>query len=527
MRKLRQLTPKEVFFVGGETHNMYQHTSGLVLLDTRDANISFASFRQHLIDRLGNIPQFRWRLHEVPFGLDLPYWVEDENFSYDHHIKRIAVPSPGDKEALAELVSYLYAHHMDRDHPLWEAWFIEGLAEGRVALFQKIHHCMMDGEAATNLGAAICDFEPDAKPRKVDPALSGMEPGEVPELWRQSLIATGRLYSLPWKASKQVYGALRSAVKRDIRRRFRGEPKVHVTSSSINSDIGRERGFVFGSLSLADIKAVKNQFDVTINDVMLAVVGGSLRNYLKQESDLPQESLRTSMAVSLRGENDDKFSNRVTDVSVTLGTNIADPLQRLEIVASDSDKAKQQAHSNNVGLMEMLGVLPPLGVNMLLQMAPAEQVPLIYGTNLLVSNVRGSAAPMYVSGARIEGTFPMSIIAPGGGINVTCISYVDEVNIGVTFAPDWFPNPWLFIDGLQVALDDYLALVKKARKSTSPAKTRSKTPKPAKSAKKPPARKPPTRKSAKQATGQAQTSAPAVAETSSQLMQDLTTETKH
>ena len=144
MPNVRQLTPQDVLFVGGETSKIYQHAVGLILLDGSDRpGFGFEAFRRHMEERVGSIPQFRWKLHEVPLGLDLPYWVEDGHFSFDHHIRRIAVPSPGDREALGELVSYLYCKHLDRNRPLWEAWFIEGLADGQYATVHKMHHCMM------------------------------------------------------------------------------------------------------------------------------------------------------------------------------------------------------------------------------------------------------------------------------------------------------------------------------------------------------------------------------------------------
>jgi hypothetical protein len=149
MKNVRQLTSKEVIFVGGETPSIYQHTGGLLILDASNCpDFGYETFRAHTESSLGGLPQFHWRLHQVPLGLDLPYWDEDENFNFDRHMRRIAVPSPGDNAALAELVGYLYNKHMDRGAALWEAWFIEGLADGRFAVFHKVHHCLMDGKGA-------------------------------------------------------------------------------------------------------------------------------------------------------------------------------------------------------------------------------------------------------------------------------------------------------------------------------------------------------------------------------------------
>ena len=186
MQTLRQLTPQDVLFVGGETPRIYQHTVGLMLIDGRDRpGFGFEAFRRHTQERLGRIPHFRWKLHEVPLGLDLPYWVEDDRFSFDYHIRRIAVPSPGNREALAEVVSYLYSSHLDRNRPLWEAWFIEGMPDGQFAVVHKMHHCMMDGEGASKLLEILCDFTRDATPAELDRAIAKAQAGEVPQLWRQ------------------------------------------------------------------------------------------------------------------------------------------------------------------------------------------------------------------------------------------------------------------------------------------------------------------------------------------------------
>jgi len=149
----------DVLFIAGENDRTYHHTAGLVTLDTSATpQFDFDYFRRHTSERMDLIPHFRWKLQEVPLGRDLPYWVEDENFSYDNHFKRIAVPQPGDREALAEVASYIFSRHLDRSRPLWEMWYIEGLAGGRVAILQKLHHCMMDGQGMQKVGEQRSDF---------------------------------------------------------------------------------------------------------------------------------------------------------------------------------------------------------------------------------------------------------------------------------------------------------------------------------------------------------------------------------
>ena len=463
MSELRQLTRQDVLFVGGETARVYQHTAGFVLLDSSDRpDFNFKVFREHVIERVGQIPHFHWKLHEVPLGLDLPYWVDDDNFNYDHHIKRIAVPSPGDRVALGELVAHLYSKHLDRSRPLWEIWFIEGLADGKFAILQKLHHCMMDGEGASKLGEIMCDFEADAPPRKIDHSITSAKAGKTPSPWQQSLNTTAHLASMAFGVRREVLDFVGPKIRRQLT--FKKEPVIAapvVPRACFNADISRHRGFVFGSLPLADIKAIKNYFDVSINDVVIAIVGSSMRAYLLAQDKLPEQSLRIGMPVSLRSEGDDEFSNKVTNTNVSLATNLADPRQRLQVIHDETEQGKKKARGGARGLMEIMQMMPPLLVNAMLNVASPEQTSQLMGLNFIVSSVRGSSAPMYVAGVKMEGIYPMSIITPGMGINFTCVSYTDNVDFGVAIEPELLPDAWSIIDGLEVALAEYMALIRK------------------------------------------------------------------
>jgi diacylglycerol O-acyltransferase len=257
-------------------------------------------------------------------------------------------------------------------------------------------------------------------------------------------------------------------------REGRSQPRPETPISCFNGDIDSERGFVFGSLPLDDIKTVKNAFDASVNDVLLAVISTALRDYLRARDALPELSLRTGLPVSLRGEDDEEISNRVTQVSVTLATDVADPVARLQAISEDCEQAKQLVHAGGKGFIELIQVMPPLMVSAMMASTSPEQTAQMLGSNLIVSNVHGSDKPMYVAGARLETMYPMSIITPGMGINFTCVSYTGQVDVGVTIAPQLVPDPWEIIDGLYLALEEYLALAAKAarrrksrRKSTT------------------------------------------------------------
>ena len=204
---------------------------------------------------------------------------------------------------------------------------------------------------------------------------------------------------------------------------------------------------------------------MTVNDVILTLVSTSLRNYLDSRDELPELSLRTGIPVSLRTEEDDDFSNRVTQVPVTLATNIDDPVERLMAIHSECEDAKELARGGETGTIEFMQILPPLLVAAMMVATSPRQTTQLIGSNLIVSNVRGSDQPMYIAGARMETMYPMSIITSGLGLNFTCVSYNQHVDVGITIEPHLVPEPWSIIDGLEQALHEYLRLARKAARS--------------------------------------------------------------
>jgi WS/DGAT/MGAT family acyltransferase len=228
--------------------------------------------------------------------------------------------------------------------------------------------------------------------------------------------------------------------------------KPPLALASFNTEISADRSFVWGSLPLDSVKAVKKHFDVTVNDVVLAMVGGAMRRYLLGQGELPELSLRAMMAVSLRSDGDEEFSNRVTNMPVTLGTDLDDPIERLRAIHAETERAKQEARAGHIGAMEVFQMMPPIVITTLMGALPPDQTPEIMGANLVVSNVRASPVPMYIAGARMEAIFPLSLLSDGLTINFTCLSYLDEIDFGVAMAPELFPRPWSIIDGLEVSL---------------------------------------------------------------------------
>ena len=469
MPQTRQLSREDIMFVAGETESLYQHVGLLIILDpTSRPEFDFGHFRQHCIERVSLIPHFRWKLHEVPLGLDRPYWVEDEHFSFDHHIKRIALPQPGDYATLCDVAANLYSTHLDRTKPLWEIWLIEGLEGGKFAYLQKFHHCMMDGGGALKMIEIICDLEPDPPvPKEIDPSISEARAGKVPSYPERSRNAWRHIARLPGEAARSAYDILRPRILDQFVWPVKPpEDRAVVPVTSFNGEISSERAMAFSSVPMKDLKKIKSHFDVSLNDVILALVSSATRRYLLAYSELPAEPLRTNIPVSLRSDTDDSLGNKVTNTTVTLATDLDDPVARLRQINRESEQAKAKAHGGSKGVVELFQMMPPILISTLMESLPSEQAPQILGANLIVSNVRGMPVPMYIAGARIENMYPMSIITAGMAINFTCVSYQDCMDFGIIVDPDLVPHHHSIAGGLETARKEYLAQCRPKRKST-------------------------------------------------------------
>jgi diacylglycerol O-acyltransferase / wax synthase len=505
MTFIKQLSREDVMFVAGETDSVYQHVGVLMVVDNSDQpDFNFDRFRQHCIDRIALIPHFHWKLHSVPLGLDRPYWVEDENFNYDHHIKHIALPQPGDEKTLCEVAAHLYSKHLDRNKPLWESWLIEGLEGGKFAYLQKFHHCMMDGQGAFRMMEIICDSESEAPAKKtIDKAISEARPGKVPTLQERSSRTLGHLSKMPGDAARGVYDILRPRVLEQFAwPRKPKEDRPTIPTACFNGVLGSDRAVAFASLPMAELKAVKNHFGASLNDVLLAIVSSAIRNYLLQHGELPEHALRTNIPVSLRSADDAQMSNKVTNTTVTLATNLDDPLARLQAIHEEAEQAKAKAHNGGVGMVELFQMMPPILVSALMDSLPADQAPQILGANVIVSNVRGRTSPLYIAGAKLANMYPMSILTPGMGVNITCVSYFDSMECGIMVDPDLVPNHDAIGSYLEAAAREYSALCEtpttKRKKSPAPAKKKPArkraTPKKPAAKKNPPAKKKPLAK---------------------------------
>ncbi|MDJ0853471.1 MAG: wax ester/triacylglycerol synthase family O-acyltransferase [Myxococcota bacterium] len=449
---MRQLAPLDAVFVSLETPDSPTHIGGLTLLDpSTSPEFGFERLREIVGSRLALSPRFGWKLREVPFGLDLPYWVDHERFDLDDHVRRIAVPSPGGMNELTELAGYLFSQPLDRNRPLWEVWFIEGVEGGRTALVMKMHHCLMDGVSGAGLAELLCDLQPEPTEAPLLPVDSKERAGPGPAWSDIARRGIDNALERPRHLARHLKSFAAKAVD-SLRDPADLPMPSRVPRASFNGRIGRRRALACAEVSFDAIKSVKKHFDVTVNDVVLAVTGGALRRVLTECDELPGASLVALVPMSTRAQGDVKLGNQITECAVSWATDVADPAERLRRIHASAERAKDATRSTGANLMKACGeVLPPGLFNLMYRAAQsASELPM--PGNAVVSNVRGTPVPLYIAGARVEGMYPMSILAPTQGLNITVVSYCGRVFFGFTVDPDLVPEPWRIADAIAPAL---------------------------------------------------------------------------
>jgi diacylglycerol O-acyltransferase / wax synthase len=496
---MRQLTPLDAQFLAIETSRTYGHVGGLAVYDPSTAprgELGIPEISEVVSERLHLLPPFRWRLAEVPLGLDLPYWTEDEGFDIDFHIRESAVPPPGDDEQLARTVARIFARPLDRSRPLWELYLIHGLEGGRVALLTKVHHSVVDGVSGNEILSVLLDPSPEGRaidrPAEGEPRSHG--PGDLEMLGR----GVAGLARQPLRALRSVPTALPNltelpganaipgvpALSRVLTgaRRALGGPQdpgiLEVTTARpprtcFNGPISAHRSFAFGSASLDAVKAIKNEAGVKVNDVVVAVCAGAVREFLIERDELPDDPLVAMVPVSVRAEDErGTFGNRISTMIVPIPTDVADPVRRLERAHELLRSAKEHHAALPADLLTDASAFVPPAVAAL---AARTTVGIMGRTrpplNLVVSNVPGPRSPLYIAGARLEAHYPVSAVVDGVGLNMTVMSYLDHVDFGIVADRDQIPDVWPLLRAAQREVDHLAAALPAVGRPEEPSVT--------------------------------------------------------
>jgi WS/DGAT/MGAT family acyltransferase len=479
---VRQLTSLDSQFLAMESPRVHGHVGGLAVYDPSTApggQLTVEDICRLVGQRLHLLKPFRWKLVDVPFGLDHPYWVDDPDFDLDFHIRESAVPPPGDERRVAETVARIFARPLDRSRPLWELYVIHGLPEGRIALLTKIHHAAVDGMSGAEILSILLDAAPEGR------ELGGGDEAGADERVPGQLEMLGRgLLGLPRQPVRALRGipstlptvpdlpglgmmpggpTLARAAGR-MRRLVRGTDDGGVLESTaaraprtpFSGRISPHRRFAFGSLSLASVKALKNELDISVNDVVVALCATGLREWLLERDALPQQPLVALVPVSVRSrEQMGTFGNRVSGMIVPIPTDVADPRARLmrahEILRSAKDRHAALPASV---MTDLANFIPPALHTRAARLTSEVTGRLRTPVNVVISNVPGPRVPLYCSGAQLEAHYPVSVITDGVGLNITVLSYLDNLDFGIVADRALVDDVWSLQDGLARSLDE-------------------------------------------------------------------------
>jgi diacylglycerol O-acyltransferase / wax synthase len=487
---MKQLTGLDASFLFLETESQFGHVSSLSVFarpDVPDYD-PLAAWRKQLQERLHLIEPMRRRLREVPFGLDHPFWIEDPDFDIDYHVRHTAVAPPGRDVQLGELVARIVGRPLDRRHPLWESYVIEGMPDDRFAILTKVHHATVDGASGAELLTMMLDADPAGDP--IEPPDEEWRPEPAPSDAEMLRKAAGSLIRKPARgvvlgaqtvrqigqatrnpalvaAADQVRASLRGPLGTVLnlgRHREPGAEAVGPLPSSaprtpLNASISPHRRFAFRSASLSDIKAIKNELGATVNDVVMAVCAGGLRTWLESHDALPDQPLVAMIPVSVRtGMEEERWTNRVSAIFASIPTDEADPVLRVQRVHESMVDAKQLFDAVPADSLTDFAQFPPPAV-FALAMRTATRLTGRFRSpvNLVISNVPGPRDPLYAAGAKLLHYYPVSTIVDGQGLNVTVQSYLDTLDFGLVACRELVPDLWSMVDAM---IDDIAALGK-------------------------------------------------------------------
>ena len=460
---MQRLTGLDAGFLSMETPTAPMHVAGLAIFDPSEVEGRFDvdHLREVYEPRLHLAPPFRRRLREVPFGLHHPLWIEDPDFDIDWHLRHVAVPAPGGPRELAELAAHLNAIPLDRSRPLWEMWLIDGVAGGHVAVLSKVHHAAIDGASGNEITVATLDIAQEGS--EVPPPEVAWTPDAAPSDASMLTHATLSLLASPVGVVRAVRRSIDAALGRRSLPRSSSPPAPFAApKTSINGPLTRQRVFAMTSLSLPAVKAIKVHHDVKVNDVVLALCAGALRRWFEDRGEDLSGPLVAMVPVSVRAEGEKgAMGNRVSSMLVSLATDVSDPALRLQVIGDATREAKERHAVGADALTDWAEFAAPALLGRAARLYSRMHLANLHRPvfNVTISNVPGPPFPLYSAGARLAANYPMGPIFDGAGLNMTVMSYQDQLDFGLQGDPALLGDPWVLAGFLEDALAELAATV--------------------------------------------------------------------
>lgn len=456
---METMTGLDAKFLYSETPTAHMHTVKVVVADVSalKGEFSYDSLIGNLADQLGRLPPFRRRVVPVPWGLGHPVWVEDPEFDLKRHISRCVLDHPADDRALAAVVADFAGTPLARDRPLWNLLVVEGLDGDRIAVVAKIHHAVADGSAVVAMLQNVMQG-PGSEPSR-EPNVDSWHSEPLPTR-RELVMMAAHDHVLRWKGLPRfVVQSVRQTRASEARRRsFVVKPPLplhHIPKTSFNVSLTSARTFAMTKLPLGDLKSIRRVAGTTLNDVYLCVCAGALRRYLLNGGELPERPLVASVPVSTDPNVARMSGNRVDNLYVSIGTDMADPVERLEHIRSMTAASKEVRGVLGHDLFEQRAdFVPPQIYHSVVRLWTRSHIanrvhpPL----NVVLSNVAGPRERIHFGPIELEALYSVGPILEGIGLNITAWSYEQTLGVSVLGSPVSVPDPWPIVDALHIAL---------------------------------------------------------------------------
>lgn len=453
---MKRLRGADAVFLYRETPASLMHTLKILVFESYNPDIGFEDVYSHLRGHVNANPLLRQRIMKIPGGLHHPVMVEDPDFDIRAHIFRAALPAPGGMRELDQMVAQIGSTQLDRSRPLWELWYVEGLEGNKIAIVHKIHHCMADGKAYLGFlteGWEERSDKPPTPPRRpsqgrlVWDALVDHFKEDVRNLWPLLKSFTGNLMEL------------RARIK------VAKEPRINPLTDEFprtrfNYALGVRRNYATCQLSLTELKALKDALGVTLNDVVLAVMAGAIREYLEAHGELPDIPLATSVPVGADDPGvERRVGNNVTNLTTMLHTEMADPIERLHAIKRHTEQGKADLEIfGKHQWSDLMQYVPP---NLFswsrmrnFRTKPADQPDYKPTGNVVISNVPGPRKRMESDEGALESLYSAGVLGEGLTLNITVWSYVDQMNVGILACAKAMPDIELMRDAIPRAVTE-------------------------------------------------------------------------
>jgi diacylglycerol O-acyltransferase / wax synthase len=458
-----RLTSIDASFLTNESSNAHMHVGAILIFEGPPP--VYNDFLDHVRSRLHLVPRFRQKLAFPPVETGRPFWVDDPNFNLAYHVRHSALPAPGSEEQLRNIAGRLFSQGLDRSKPLWELWLIQGLERNRFAIVTKTHHALVDGVAGVDIATVLFDLKPVPEPIEPDRDWVPQPPPSSAELAARGLV---ELSEAPFKLGRRVLRAATHPVRTADRVAEAGEALAEVAWNftnpapdlPLNMEIGSHRRFAWSRAELAEYKKIKDALGGTVNDVVLTVVSGALRSWLRSRGIKTEGlELRALVPVSIRAEDEHgQLGNRIAAMRAPLPVYIEDPVKRLDAVRRGMGGVKESKQALGAEVISRFNDFAP--PTLLAQASRINFSTRLF--NLIVTNVPGPQIPLYVLGRELQDVFPVAFLPENHALAIAVMSYNGGIDFGLLGDYDGMEDIEMLATGLTESLNDLRAAAEAA-----------------------------------------------------------------